>query len=328
MNDLISVIVPVYNVEKYLRKCVESIVNQTYTNLEIILVNDGSSDSSALICDMVAEEDSRIKVIHQKNGGLSAARNAGLNISNGKYVSFIDSDDYLEAVFYEMLFRLMRKYNSDIVQCNFKRVYESDTKDINALQRSHDAPVFVLNSREALYNLFNENYVQTVISCNKLYKKELFNNIRFPIGKLHEDEFTTYKLLYASKKTVVTTEELYCYLQRSGSITQSDFSHKRLDAIEAYSEQISFYEEKELQEMKKKASIWLENILRRYMNSLLKSNLINKEELFDYLQKKYKDNFHLFKNAVRKNNAKYIIIHIIKYSPKSVLKSFLKLKNY
>lgn len=325
MSDLISVIVPIYNVENYLRKCIESIISQTYSTLEIILVNDGSLDNSALICNMLAKEDSRIKVIHKKNGGLSDARNVGLKASSGKYVSFIDSDDYIENTYFEVLLRLMYNENADIAQCNFKRIYESNKNNSNVVKENYNTSVSVFSNLEALNNLFNESYVQTVISCNKLYKRNLFDNIRFPVKKLHEDEFTTYKLLYESNKLAKTEEALYCYLQRTGSITQSSFNEKRLDAIEAYSEQISFYEEKELNDLKKKAVICLENILRRYMKNVIDSDLVNKDELFDYMHEYYKNYFHLFKNTVNKKSFKYIVVYIVKCSPKKVLKLLLKM---
>lgn len=322
MNPTISVIVPIYNVEKYLGKCIESIINQTYSNLEIILVDDGSPDNCGDICDYYASKDRRIKVIHKENGGLSDARNAGLDFAKGEYINFIDSDDYINKGFYEVLINLVISNNADIAQCAFLKVYENDNTNTNPLVNEK---ITVLNNIEALNNLFNDYYVTTSVVWNKLYRKELFTEIRFPKGKIHEDEFTTFKVLFKSKKVVTTSKPLYYYLQRSNSIMGENFNVKRLDFLEAYSSQISFYNENRLVDLKTKAIKRLEGTIRYFMNDILKSDIDNKEKTFYYLINYYKSNFRLFKNEMGIGSIRRLVIYLFNYSPKFVIKLLCKL---
>ncbi|MCR2823822.1 glycosyltransferase family 2 protein [Lederbergia panacisoli] len=327
MDDKISVIVPVYNVEEYLPKCIESIINQTYTNLEIILVNDGSTDKCGEICNHYELVDKRIQVIHKKNGGLSDARNEGLNAATGKYINFIDSDDYIHKEYYEALINLMVENNADITQCQFIKVYErNETKynnDTNNDDINKDA--IVLNNIEALNNLYNNNYVPTVVAWNKLYKKELFADIRFPKGKIHEDEFTMYKLLFSSKKVAITPKGLYYYLQRGNSIMGENFNPKRLNILEAYSNQIEFYSKKKLFDLKLKAVLKQESNLRNLMRKTLNSNLDNKRELFDYLINYYKRDFYYSIKGCRLKGKRRILLYLFKYNPKAVISFICKL---
>lgn len=215
--DLISVIVPVYNVEKYLRKCVDSILAQTYTNLEIILVDDGSPDNCGKICDEYAAKDSRIKVIHQENGGLSAARNAGLDVATGDYIGFVDSDDYIAPDMYEKLYQAIEIYNSDIALCGFKK--------------------FELESRTEVYEkklLYRDEFLKELLleniksyAWNKLYKKSLFDNVRFPEGELFEDLKIMHLIGEKVSAVSFTNKILYYYRIRQGSIT---FNNRGLNA--------------------------------------------------------------------------------------------------
>lgn len=227
---LISVIVPIYNVEKYLQQCIDSICKQTYFHLEIILVDDGSPDACGHICDENSKLDSRIVVIHQKNKGLSGARNAGLDVAKGKYISFIDSDDTIHPKFIEILFGLCEYYDADIAQCDYLMVAETSFKlPLNPIQSIH-----IYNNRQAIYELCcTTNSIKYTVSWNKLYKKELFKNIRYPVNRINEDEFTTYLLLWNSNKIVINNQYLYYYLQRSDSIMGQPFSIKRLDVLDA-----------------------------------------------------------------------------------------------
>lgn len=226
-HTLVSVIIPIYNVERYLKKCLDSVENQTYHELEIILIDDGSTDNSPIICDKYAEKDPRITVLHKKNEGLSSARNAGLDIATGDYISFIDSDDWVSPHYIETLFSLAQHNKADIAIIENKLVY-SDSCD-----NSDDKPPFTkcYTNLEALEDLFSKNLVSLTVSWGKLYSRNLFSHIRFPIGKIHEDEFTTFELFYNSKKLVYTNQCLYFYRQRTDSITQnphfSDFLHAR-----------------------------------------------------------------------------------------------------
>lgn len=239
MEEKISIVVPVYNVEQYLKKCVESILAQTISNIEIILVDDGSTDQSGVICDELSEQDGRIKVIHQKNSGLSGARNTGIEVAQGRYIAFVDSDDYVAEDYIEVMLERLLEYNADISVCGIMRFYENEKIILDDGKRS----VSVYNGVQALEN----NLYQREIENNavaKLYKIELFKNIRFPVGKLYEDLGTTYRLLDISGKVVVDTRKKYFYLQRSNSIMYKSFSPRNMDRI-YISEQIVKYVQKE-----------------------------------------------------------------------------------
>ena len=242
-NALISVIVPVYNVEKYLEKCIDSICNQTYRNLEIILVNDGSTDKSGILCGKFKIKDSRIIVIHKENGGLSDARNAGIDIANGEVLGFVDSDDYIMPEMYEKMLNIMYANDLDIVQCGYKKVYENYDNINDIFINKTDIKIF---NRNEAFEHFCDNNILKAVSWNKIYKKELFNNIRFPKGKIHEDEFTTPRLILESNKVACIQAEYYRYLQRESSIMNSKYSIRNLDIIDVYSSRcnlISRYEE-------------------------------------------------------------------------------------
>ena len=234
-TPLISIIVPIYKVEPYLRRCLDSIVNQTYTNLEIILVDDGSPDGCPQICDEYAVKDKRIIVIHKENGGLSAARNAGLDICKGEYISFIDSDDWVSEKYIKTLFNISTKENADIA------IGEYISTSGNILKEQNSIFIKTFSSKEALFRLFSKNNTTYTISCAKLYKRELFSSLRFPIGKYHEDEFTTYILFYNSKKIVYTSEILYYYYQRAGSIVST---RHPWDVLEFLEQRYIFFKEK------------------------------------------------------------------------------------
>lgn len=212
MNKLISVIVPVYNVEKYIDKCIKSILNQNYKELEIILVDDGSTDKSGEICDEYAKKDDRIKVIHKINGGLSDARNAGLNIAKGEYIGFVDSDDYIDNDMYSTLFDLIQKHKADISIVSFREFMNGKVIDI---QDSKQLDIF--NRTEGIQELLLDKKIQSY-AWNKLFKAELFKNIKFPTGKNFEDIATTLLLFEKTQKIVRLEEPKYNYLRRNDSI--------------------------------------------------------------------------------------------------------------
>ncbi len=235
-SPLVSVIVPVYNVEPYLRRCLDSIVNQSYTNLEIILVDDGSLDNSPQICDDYAAKDKRIIVIHKKNGGLSDARNAGLDVCKGEYISFVDSDDWVDEKYVEKLFSLIIEENADIaIGENLKTDGKISAKQENVIVKAY-------STRDALFHLFRKTHIAFVISCGKIYKRNLFKSIRFPVGKFHEDEFTTYILFYNSKKILYTSQILYYYYQRVGSIVST---RHPWDVLEVFEQRYLFFKDKD-----------------------------------------------------------------------------------
>ncbi len=240
MNDLISVIVPIYKVEEYLDNCVKSILNQTYKNLEIILVDDGSPDKCGAMCDNYAEIDDRIKVIHKTNGGLSDARNSGLAICTGEYISFIDSDDCLHSEFYSILINAIKEHNCDIAECDVKKVY-LDEKISDMIPNNYDVSVY--GTVDALCMLVNDNIIHQHV-WNKVYKRSVVDNIRFEVGKTNEDEFWTYQIIGNSAKTAHCFVPLYYYTQRQGSIMGSGYSLKRLDALEAYQKRQEYFRER------------------------------------------------------------------------------------
>ncbi len=223
MNNLISIIIPVYNVEKYLNRCVKSVVNQIYSNLEIILVDDGSDDSSPAICDEWAKRDSRIRVIHKDNGGLSSARNIGLDISNGDYVYFLDSDDEIIGDTINILYNLIIKYKCEMSFGRFVRVFEDDSLSFE--QPPFTNKIKLLEEDEFwryYYSLnFDEISVNLIISCNKLIKKSVFNDLKFELGKINEDEFIIHRIIAKCDKIVFTDTPLYKYYQHSCSITSN-----------------------------------------------------------------------------------------------------------
>lgn len=232
MYPLISIIVPVYNVENYLRKCLDSIVNQTYKNLEIILIDDGSDDNSDKICDEYATKDNRIVVIHKINGGLSDARNAGLEIAKGEYIGFVDSDDYISEDMYEFLYNLAIENDLDVAMCASCNVYE----DGKVKRPKVFETLFFDKKEKIIENLFlNKADGLSISVCNKLFKKYVLKNRYFDINKTSEDVFYVLKWIENTEKFGRSAAVKYYYVQRSQSIThQILFTPKILDVIEAY----------------------------------------------------------------------------------------------
>ena len=226
--DLISMIVPIYKVEPYLDRCVGSIMAQTYENLEIILVDDGSPDNCPAMCDAWAAKDSRIRVIHKENGGLSDARNAGLAVATGEYISFIDSDDYIAPEFVAKLYEAMTQTGADVAECATAYVDE----DGNILRNRNAAPIAEMDKLEALRRLVLEDGIYQTV-WNKLYRRTVIDGILFEKGKHHEDDFWTYQIFDRIGKLAVVERPMYYYLQRSGSIIGAGYTIKRLDGLEA-----------------------------------------------------------------------------------------------
>lgn len=232
MDKTISVIVPVYQVERYLEKCMESIVNQSYKNLEIILVDDGSKDSCPAICDSYQKKDDRIKVIHKSNGGLSSARNAGLEIATGELITFVDSDDSIDEKMLETLLLNMQAYDSDISVCFWKEVWENEqTSNNQALLTSEQATVECMNQVEAMKKML---YQRGCDSCawGKLFKRELFSTIRFPEQKIYEDIAIMYQVFGLAQKVVFSDYQGYNYLQRNTSISKAQFAVNKMSLID------------------------------------------------------------------------------------------------
>lgn len=231
-KELISIIVPVYNVERYLEKCIGSLINQSYQNLEIILVDDGSVDRSGGICDAYLAKDPRIQVIHKKNGGLSDARNAGLEKSSGKWFAFIDSDDYITPDTIERLYLAATENNCQIAVCNMIRVYDNG-----------ETQPFYCPARELTF-LEGERRFETLNQpsvCNKLFKADLFEGIQFPKGKYYEDTFVYHILAHRAQNIVLTGHDGYFYLSRLDSILgQPTYTDRYFDSVEAVYHRVTF----------------------------------------------------------------------------------------
>lgn len=238
--ESISVIIPVYNVEEYIERCLTSVLNQTYSTIEVILVDDGSTDNSGSICDRYAKQDQRIKVIHKKNGGLSDARNSGLKIAKGKYVCFVDSDDVMAPNCIELLYNLCVKNDAEISMGQYQIFCEKITF-VDGNKQNEE----VLNGCEILWRLFGKDYVTYVVAWGKLYLRQLFEDVEFPYGKINEDEATTYKLFNKAKRVAVSEANVYGYYMRQGSITKSVFTHKKLDFLAIAKERYLFFESQE-----------------------------------------------------------------------------------
>ncbi len=233
---MISVIVPIYNVEDYLSKCIDSLINQTYSKLEIILVDDGSPDNCPKICDKYAEADNRIKVIHKPNGGLSDARNAGLDIATGEYIGFIDSDDYIDEHMYEDMLSAIENADADLCICGYDRVDD----DGKIKSSAHYKNAFL--TQEQAYEMLVQGNVYFIISCNKLYKREIFDNLRFEVGRTHEDEFIIHHVYGECSKIVTLEKSYYNYLLRESSIVGSVKGNiKHFDAVDAYLDRMEYF---------------------------------------------------------------------------------------
>lgn len=230
MSDLISVIVPVYKVEKYLDACVKSIVQQTYKNLEIILIDDGSPDNCPAMCDAWAQKDTRIKVIHKKNGGQGEARNFGIQAASGEYIGFVDSDDIISPVMYEKLLALLRGHAADMVQCGMLKFTDPAQRDFSP--DVSEIRTAALDPHAAVALLLRDNEI-TSTCPNTLLKKELAKKVPFDTGMINEDVMWIYRVLKNAAKTVITNEPLYYYLQREGSTMNSVYTEKRFDALYA-----------------------------------------------------------------------------------------------
>lgn len=250
----LSVIVPIYNVEQYLRRCVDSIINQTYSNLEIILVDDGSPDNCGKICDEYASIDNRIIVIHQKNGGLSAARNAGMNISSGDYIGFVDSDDYISNDMYKDLIGIMERNDLDIVSCN-----AFIAKGDNIIGDEGNGKLEIFERDVILYKSLLD-YDNS--AWNKVYKKSITDSVRFPEGRVFEDTATAYLFFSNIKKAGHINKAYYYYYRNPNSITQTAFNVKaRYDFVLGYIERLNFAEKYNIKCVKQCKSLLMKAVL-------------------------------------------------------------------
>lgn len=273
MNPKISIIVPVYKVEPYIHKCVDSILNQTFKDFEVILVDDGSPDNCGKICDEYAKKDERIKVIHKENRGLSSARNAGLDIARGEYIGFVDSDDYIESDMYEILYNVIQNNQCDIVSCS-SIIHYNDKIIVNG---GHG---LIIHSKEEAMKTMLEGELYDEVVWVKLFKKSVIGNIRFQIGRIYEDTSFTYRVIDRTKKVATIGEAKYNYIKHENSIMSNAIKDIKIDAVLAYEEMYRFMEEK-YPKLCDLVTLKLAN------SSMTVMNLIVKQDVF----KKHKENY-------------------------------------
>lgn len=284
MSKLISIIVPVYNVEQYLEKCITTIINQTYKNLEIILVDDGSKDSSGKICDDFSKKDNRIKVIHKTNGGLSDARNHGLRIAKGDYIGFVDSDDYIAEDMFETLYNLMENNNSDISIVSFYEMYNNKLIGVRDSKKIEN-----FDKLEAIKELLIDTKIQSY-AWNKLFKKELFENLEFPTGKNFEDIATTLLLFEKANKVTLFEDPKYYYLRRDNSIVGVRNSKTYTDYLEVIYDKYMYLKDKYPEIEKYNAYNYLINMIWVY-------SIISTFDL-DAVFEKFKFNYKLLEEII------------------------------
>ena len=249
MKPLISIIVPVYNTEKYLERCVESLLAQSYRNIEVCLVDDGSTDNSAKLCDVYEAKDPRVNVIHKINGGLSSARNAAMHRIHGEYITYVDSDDYVDKQYVEYLYELIEKNNAQVSSCGVLSIDENDVPLKKPSDKTANPDIYT--SEEATIRPFYQKGV-TNHACGKMFAKSCFDDVRFPENRQYEDLATVYRLFGNAETIVIGHENLYFYLQRRDSIMHSSYSDKKMDRI-AVSQEILEYSKTRSKEFQKAA---------------------------------------------------------------------------
>lgn len=309
-RDVISVIIPIYNVERMLCRCIESVRNQTYLNLEIILVDDGSTDRCGDICEDYVDKDSRIKVIHKCNGGLSDARNIGIEFASGEYICFVDSDDWLDADMIDLLYRMCVEKNADIAECSYRNVFSNYIQE----ETSCTAEIIEGDHLTALEGMLDWKYFKPV-AWNKVYRRSVIGDIRYPVGKIHEDEYTTHKFFYNAKRVVYIDVSKYNYDRtRNDSIMGSGFSENNLDACFAFRERVDFFKEHHIDSLDRKMNDLycyqvLENAYQCYKSRIRGRRVKQLIELVNrdiaYLKQadvndSYVEEFEILKSGVRK----------------------------
>jgi glycosyltransferase involved in cell wall biosynthesis len=328
----ISIIVPIYNMEKYLPRCIDSILSQTFRDLEVILVNDGSTDNSENICREYAGRDNRIVALSKKNGGLSSARNMGLDAARGQYIGFVDSDDYIEKDMYELLYQNIFRYCADISICSFYTVYPGG----RILHMKPQGIKKVFDKKEAIRTLLSREHFENHV-WDRLYRKALFDDIRFPEKELYEDIAVTYRLFDRCNGIVYDSHPKYYYVQRNGSIVNSEFYPEKLKFVEACQRIVDFsknrggiYDE-EAQSYYVLSNLWMMyeaaaggNKEYRSILEVLCGNILRYERLAmasNYIRKSDKFSIFLLKNGISAET-----VSRIHYSGKTLINKFRELK--
>lgn len=296
--EKISIIIPVYNVEEYLEECIKSIIKQTYTNLEIILIDDGSTDESGKICDEYKKKDNRITVIHQQNQGISVARNVGIELSKGEYIQFVDSDDFIKTNMVEDLYNIIKKEDVDLVSCSHY-IYTNG----NVQEKEYSEKIEVYTQSEAIKSLILDKSIR-FFAVDKLYKKELWQNVRFPIGRRFEDIATTPKIFKKVQKIAFYDKPLYYYRQREGSIMSKRSKEQQLEYIQSILEM-----QQELTNIVQDVQYYLNyNIVHATLNVFRSIGNYKIQELLQeqIVQHLYKKTVEIMENS---KNVEFIIQH-------------------
>lgn len=299
--QLVSIIVPVYKVEKYLEKCVNSILHQTYQNIEIILVDDGSPDNSGKLCEKLKSKDSRIIVLHKDNGGLSDARNYGLQYAHGSLVMFVDSDDYIHTNMVEIMYEKMNLDGTDLVICDYCKVDQFGKLLENRNEKDIESKI--VNSDEMLNILCTEQGWHFVPAWNKLYKRKIWDELLFPEGKLHEDEYVIHKVIEKCKKISIIGDKLYYYVQRNGSIMNTITDRNRLDGTEALLERTEFLLKYDKIEQ---ATFCFEGAINKMLMNVKLEDKEREKKILLKMKNLYTYNSKLLNN--RNDKLKYIIL--------------------
>ena len=318
MAHLVSIIVPIYKVECYLRQCVDSLLAQTYENLEIILVDDGSPDRCGAICDEYAGVDARVKVVHKQNGGLSDARNAGLRAAAGEFILFIDSDDLMNVHMVEYMLDELLRQDADISVCMFQDF--EDGHDVDVQQNVKCGNTLVQPGRETILDIYNGKGEKTAfVAWNKLYRRKLFLDyqIEYPVGRIHEDTFTTYQLLYHARKTAVLQVPMYYYRMRAGSIMSSGISVKKCtDGTDAGCSEMAFYAEHGDRELLSRSFCYhCRRAMERYALAGRLDDPGERTACRTYIMDTYRKTLHNYGNQVSISFAKRTAIRLFRYVP-------------
>ena len=281
----ISVIVPVYKVQKHLQHCIESILAQTFEDFDLILIDDGSPDQCGQICDQYAEIDKRIHVIHQQNGGLSTARNRGidwsLSNSDSKWISFVDSDDWVHPQYLSLLYESALACKTDISVCAYKELNDS-------LDQGYEKVEDKLGAEWKPEDFFVDNHVNATVAWGKLYKKDFFKTLRYPVGKIHEDEFITYQILFKTSKIAFINIPLYYYYINNSGIMKTESKYRRNDVLEALAQQIEYFEKNHYDRAKKISVRAYAGTLCSWINTLADQQSRGNNKLYQELIKKLK----------------------------------------
>ena len=328
----VSIIVPVYNVEEYFEECIQSIISQTYTNIEIILVDDGSTDGSGRMCDEYAKQDPRIVVVHKENGGLSSARNAGLDVATGEYIQFIDSDDYIAPIMTEDLMQAVIVNQAHMAIGGVATFYYENGARI---ERYHNMQTnqSVVSGKDILCNISSESHfmydLPTVIVCNKLFHKQLFENIRFPIGQISEDNYVIHRLYVPQSTIAIVNKPHYYYRQRFGSIIHDESKRikNQIDTTLAIADRARYYYEKGLH---KESLHFYHMALFGYVNSYYVYKQTKREKSgFKKLKKMYKEllqGYNKRKDGLKKYKIELSVFAFSPFLHRITFKSYRKLK--